>query len=337
MATNPDLGEETLLPDSSPVSNSDPGSPAPNPEPSGAEAQSNSVDSALDDAPFSYGLGSSGEPPPPTGGDGGGAGGGGEGGGGEEPEPPEMARMSFFDHLEELRTRIFRILIAIAVGMGICWTYADNIYAGLARPITSVLLELKMDPQLVYNNPTGPFNLYIKLAMLSGVFLASPYIVYQVWKFISPGLYSHEKKYALPFIVFCSSLFISGGAFAYYFAFPAALRFLLGFGHQFRPLITIDEYFSLASTIILGLAIVFELPVLVLFLTVLRIVTPGFLLRNFRYAFLIIVIIAAAITPTSDVVNMMIFAAPLMGLYFLGVGLSYIVMYARRKRKEQQS
>lgn len=281
---------------------------------------------ATTEAP-SWGDGGIGQPPPPSGnyGDG--------GGGGDEVEPPEMGRMSFFDHLEELRRRIFYSLIAIAAGMAVSWAYADNIYAGLARPLTTVLRELKLPDKLVYTNPTGPFNLYIKLAMIAGLFLSSPYLVYQAWAFIAPGLYRHEKKYALPFILFCSTLFLSGGAFAYFIAFPAALRFLLGFGSQFQPFITVDEYFSLASTIILGLAIVFELPVLILFLTLLRIVTPGFLLRNFRYAFLIIIIIAAAVTPTSDIVNMMIFAAPLLGLYFLGVGLSYLVLRARRSKE----
>ncbi|MBI2817981.1 MAG: twin-arginine translocase subunit TatC [Acidobacteria bacterium] len=270
---------------------------------------------------------SGGAPPPPSGGFGGGD------GGDDEPEPTETGRMSFFDHLEELRRRIFYSLAAVAVGMAGAWVYADDIYRGLALPLTSVLREFKMDDHLVYTNPTAPFNLYLRLAMIAGLFISSPFLIYQLWGFISPGLYRHEKKYAFPFILFCSALFLSGGAFAYYVAFPAALRFLLGFGSQFRPFITVDEYFSLASTIILGLAVVFELPVLILFLTLLRIVTPGFLLRNVRYAFLIIVIIAAALTPTADVVNMMIFAAPLLALYFLGVGLSYLVLRSRRSKE----
>ena len=291
------------------------------------EASGGSSEVAVVETPFSNEGGGAGEPPA-SGGNGGGGwdSDGGDGGG---DEPTEMRRMSFFDHLEELRRRIFYSIIAIVVGMGICWTYADNLYAGLALPLTNVLREMKMDDRLAYTNPTGPFNLYIKLAMIAGLFLSSPFLIYQVWAFISPGLYRHEKRYGLPFILFCSLLFISGGAFAYFFAFPAALRFLLSFGSQFRPVITVDEYFSLASTIILGLAIVFELPVLILFLTLLRLMTPGFLLRNFRYAFLLIVIIAAALTPTSDVVNMMIFAAPLMALYFLGIGLSYLVLRGR--------
>lgn len=252
-----------------------------------------------------------------------------------EPEAPDFHRMSFLDHLEELRKRIIRSLLAIGVGCGVCWTFADEIYAGLARPVTQVLTDLHMDPQLVYTSPTAPFTLYVRLAMLAGVFVASPYVLYQVWKFISPGLYPHEKRYAIPFVTLCSSLFIAGGAFAYFVAFPAALRFLLNFAHQFRPMITVNEYFSLAITIILGLAIVFELPVLLLVLTFLRLVTPGFLLRNSRYAILLIFIAAAAITPTPDVPTMMLFAMPLVGLYFFGIGLSYVVRWTRRRNEER--
>ncbi|MBI2819754.1 MAG: twin-arginine translocase subunit TatC, partial [Acidobacteria bacterium] len=157
--------------------------------------------------------------------------------------------------------------------------------------------------------------------------------LYQVWKFISPGLYPHEKRYTIPFVTLCSGLFIAGGAFAYFVAFPAALRFLLNFAHQFRPMITVNEYFSLAITIILGLAIVFELPVLLLVLTFLRLVTPGFLLRNSRYAILLIFVGAALITPTPDVPTMMLFAMPLIALYFFGIGLSYVVIWTRRRKE----
>lgn len=257
----------------------------------------------------------------------------GGGWGPDEPEPPDAHRMSFLDHLEELRKRIIRSLLAIGVGCGLCWTFADDIYAGLAGPITKVLSGLHMETQLVYTNPTAPFTLYVRLALLAGVFVASPFVLYQVWGFISPGLYPHEKRYAVPFVALCSALFISGGLFAYFVAFPAALRFLLTFAHQFRPMITVNEYFGLAVTIILGMALIFELPVLLLLLTFLRLITPGFLFRNSRYAILLIFIAAAAITPTPDVPTMMLFAMPLVGLYFFGIGLSYMVIWARRKKE----
>lgn len=260
-------------------------------------------------------------PPPPT------------AWGSEEDETPEMHKMSFLEHLEELRRRLFYCLVAVMVGFLVSWTFADNIYAGLSRPLTSLLREMKMDDHLVYTNPVAPFNLYVHMAFLAGIFVASPFVLWQLWQFISPGLYHKEKRYAVPFVFLCSLLFIGGGAFAYTIAFPAALRFLLTFGGQFRPMITVNEYFSLATTIILGMALVFELPILLLFLTLLRLMTPGFLLRNFRYAVLIIFIAAAAITPTPDVPTMMLFAMPLIGLYLFGVGLSYLVLRLRRREE----
>jgi sec-independent protein translocase protein TatC len=251
-----------------------------------------------------------------------------------DEEPGDLRKMSFLDHLEELRHRLFHCLISVVVGFLVCWTFADDIYAGLAAPLTGTLRELGMDDHLVYTNPVAPFQLYVHMAFLGSLFVAAPFVLYQVWAFISPGLYPHERRYAAPFVFLCSGLFMTGGAFAYYVAFPAALRFLLTFGGQFRPMITVNEYFSLATTIILGLALVFELPVLILFLTLLRIMTPRFLLRNFRYAVLLIFILAAAITPTPDIPTMMLFAMPLIGLYLFGVGLSYIVLRMRRRARE---
>jgi sec-independent protein translocase protein TatC len=251
-----------------------------------------------------------------------------------EGEAPEPGKMSFLDHLEELRRRILHSLAAIAVGFIVCWIFADDIYFAIALPLTQVLRELHLSEQLVYTSPTAPFTLYVQLSLIAGLFVASPYVILQVWKFISPGLYPHERRYGVPFILLCSVLFLSGGMFAYAIAFPAALRFLLTFAHQFTPMITVNEYFSLAMTIILGLALVFELPILILFLTLLRIVTPGFLFRNTRYAILLIFVAAAVISPTGDIPNMMVFAAPMIALYFFGIGLSYLVMRLRGRNQE---
>jgi sec-independent protein translocase protein TatC len=268
------------------------------------------------------------QPPPPPG--------GGDDGGYDDDDEPGMNKMSFLDHLEELRTRLFYSLISIVVGFLACWTFADEIYGGLSLPLTNLLRELGMDDQLVYTNPVAPFTLYVHMAFLGGIFVASPYILAQVWGFISPGLYPREKKYAVPFVLLTSGLFISGGVFAYTIAFPAALRFLVTFGDQFRPMITINEYFSLAMTIILGLALVFELPILILFLAVLRIITPRFLMRNFRYAVLLIFIVAAAITPTPDIPTMMLFAMPMIALYLFGVALAWIVLRMRARQEDRR-
>ena len=315
---------ETVEPRQSSGSSPDPtNSPATTQTPGEASSSPSSREIAVEEA-YNYWQKDWQQPPSPPG----------DEPGYEGEGSPEMRKMSFLDHLEELRHRLFYSLISIVVGFMVCWTFADEIYAGLSRPLTDILRELGMDDQLVYTNPVAPFTLYVHMAFLGGIFVASPYILTQVWGFISPGLYPREKRYAVPFVFLCSGLFITGGAFAYWIAFPAALRFLVTFGGQFRPMITVNEYFSLAMTIILGLAIVFELPILILFLTLLRVMTPRFLMQNFRYAVLLIFILAAAITPTPDIPTMMLFAMPMIGLYLFGVGLSYLVLRMRSRREE---
>ncbi len=251
-----------------------------------------------------------------------------------EPEQEDLQgkQMSFLEHLEELRKRLLRSILSIFVGFGLCFYFADNIYGFLARPLTDTLRSLHMSDKLVYTNPTDPFNLYVKLSIVAGLFVASPYVLWQLWLFISPGLYRHEKRYVWPFVLFTTSLFFAGGFFAYKMAFPAALKFLLEFGHRFQPFITINEYFSLATTIIVGVGLVFELPVIILLLSIFGIVTPKFLLKHIRYAVLITAVVAAAIAPTPDWTTLFMFWIPMVGLYILSIGLSWLV-YLRKKWK----
>ena len=169
--------------------------------------------------------------------------------------------------------------------------------------------------KLVYLNPTDPFNLYLKIAALAGLFLTSPFVLYQVWMFISPGLYRNEKRYVVPFMVSTITLFTSGGYFGYRIVYPRALDFLIGFGRQFQPMITIGEYTQLFLSIVLGMGLIFEMPILVFFLALMGIMRPEFMVKNFRYSILVIFIIAAIVTPTPDIVNMCVFAAPMIALY----------------------
>ena len=243
--------------------------------------------------------------------------------------------MSFFEHLEELRVRLLRAILGLLVATGICFYFSDDIYGWLAKPLTDTLRSLNLPDKLVYTNPIDPFNLYIKLSLVAGIFLASPYILYQLWLFISPGLYRHEKRYVWPFVGLTSGLFISGGLFAYKLAFPPALRFLVEFGHRFQPFITIDQYLKLVTTIILGVGLVFEMPVLILLLSIFGIVTPKFLLKNIRYAILITAVLAAAIAPTPDLATVFILWIPMVALYFFSIGLSWIV-YLKKKRSRKQ-
>lgn len=251
-----------------------------------------------------------------------------------DEEEDHMAKMSFLEHLQELRDRIIRALIGVAAGCAIGLYFSDEIFAGISKPVTDVLLKMKLSPKLVFTAPGDAFNVFLQIGLVAGLFIASPWVLYQVWAFIAPGLYQKERKYAVPFIFFCSGLFMAGGAFAYFIAFPYALEFLLTMGGEhMTPFITAKEYLDLFTTIILGLGIVFEMPVLILFLALLGIVTPGFLLRNFRYAVLVITIIAALITPTTDVTNLVLFTVPMLGLYLLGTALAWLVWRGRRKRE----
>ncbi len=255
-----------------------------------------------------------------------------------EPEDGQLSgrQMSFLEHLEELRQRLLWSVVSLLVGTGICFYFRDDIYAFLARPLVQTLRELHLPDKLIYTNPTDPFNLYIKLSIVAGIFLASPFILWQVWLFISPGLYRHEKKYVLPFVVLTSGLFMTGGFFAYKMAFPAALKFLVTFGHQFQPMVSINEYWSLATTLILGVGLVFELPVIILLLSIFGIVTPKFLLKHIRYAVLVTAIVAAALAPTPDWTTLFMFWVPMVGLYILSVGLSWIVQLKKKWARKHE-
>jgi sec-independent protein translocase protein TatC len=248
-----------------------------------------------------------------------------------------MPAMSFLEHLEELRRRIIYAIIAVAIGFGACWGYADRIYAIMQRPIMEALHRNGMAEKLVYLNPTEPFNLYLKVAFLAGLFVASPFVLYQVWMFISPGLYRNERRYVLPFMFSTVLLFLAGGIFGYKVVYPGALNFLIEYGKQFQPMITIGEYTDLFLTIIIGMGVIFELPILVFFLSLMGIVSAGWMWRNFRYSILVIFIIAAIVTPTTDILNMCLFAAPMVGLYGISIGIAFLMHPAqRRKRREKQ-
>jgi sec-independent protein translocase protein TatC len=254
-----------------------------------------------------------------------------------EHTPEAMPAMSFLDHLEELRRRIIYSIIAVVVGFFLCWGYAENIFGIMQKPIMQALRRNGLAEKLVYLNPTEPFNLYLKIGFMAGLFVASPFVLYQLWLFISPGLYRHEKRYVFPFMFSTVSLFLAGGLFGYYMVYPAALDFLISYGKQFQPMITIGEYTDLFLTIIIGLGVIFEMPILVFFLALMGIVTAGWMWRNLRYAILAIFVIAAVLTPTTDILNMCLFALPMVVLYVLSIAVAWLVhpkqRRARRERK----
>src|SRR5579864_1203986 len=247
----------------------------------------------------------------------------------------EMASMSFLEHLEELRRRIIYSIAGVGVAFFVCFYYADRIFGLMQRPIMEALQRNHMPEKLVYLNPTEPFNMYLKVALLAGLFVASPFVLYQLWLFVSPGLYRHEKRYVMPFMFSTVALFLAGGYFGYKLVYPAALNFLIDFGKQFQPMITIGEYTDLFLTIIIGLGVIFEMPILVFFLSLMGIISAGWMWRNFRYSILVIFIIAAIITPTTDIMNMCIFAAPMVALYAMSIGVAWIFHPKGRKARRE--
>jgi sec-independent protein translocase protein TatC len=250
----------------------------------------------------------------------------------------KMNSMSFLSHLEELRRRIIHAIIYVAGGFGVCWWFHEQIFDYMQRPIMFALKNNGLQQKLTYLNPTEPFNMYLKISLIAGLFLACPFVLYQVWAFVVPGLYKRERKYVFPFMAFTPTLFLAGGYFGYKLVYPAALNFLIEFSKQFTPMITITEYTDLFMVIILGMGLIFEMPILIFFLALVGIVNAGWMWRNFRYSILVIFIIAAIVTPTTDILNMCIFAAPMIVLYLFSIGIAYFVhpSYRRKAKAKEQ-
>ncbi len=248
-----------------------------------------------------------------------------------------MLRMSFMEHLEELRWRILRALSGLVVAFLVSLFFAKQLWILVQAPAVEALKHIGINPpRLVYITPMEGFNIiWIKMPLLLSVFIGSPWVLYQVWAFISPGLYRREKRWAVPFILCTAGLFIAGGCFAYFVVFKFGLEFLLGIGRDVNvtPMVTISEYFNLFVNVTLGVGLVFEMPVIIFFLTLLRLASPRFLLRHSRYAILAITVIAAVVTPTPDAFNMMIFAVPMVMLYFVGLFISYLLVLKREGKK----
>ena len=247
------------------------------------------------------------------------------------PEEPGGA-MTFFEHLSELRKRIVNSLISIGIGGAIGWFVAPHFVNWIVKPMTDALTKAHLEPKLVYSHPAGFLNLLITLSIYLGIVIASPWILYQIWLFVAPALYKHERSAITGFLFSTVFLFLAGIAFGYFISLPYVLRFLISFQGPVVPLINVDEYFDLILMVLLGLGLVFELPVLIFFLSLFGIVTPKFLMKNFRYAILVIAILAAILTPTPDATTMLVFMAVLVALYFVGVAVSWVVVRRRERR-----
>ena len=297
----------------------EPAPPAPAPPPAAAPVQ------AIATLPRRQGGGGKTPPPPPSGGD------------GDDEDDEGMLRMSFLGHLEELRTRIIRALMGVAVAFVLSLTYCSQLWDFVCQPAVAALKTLGYKEQnLVQIEPMEAFNIiWFKLPVLCAIFLAAPWILYQVWAFIAPGLYKRERRWAAPFVLGAGGLFIFGGFFAYFVVFRFGLTFLLsiGQGNHVVAMVSMTEYFDLFVNVMLGVGLIFELPVLIFLAILLRLVTPSFLMNHSRYAILAIFIIAAIVTPTPDVFNLMLFAVPMCFLFYIGIFAGYLLVLHREDRR----
>jgi sec-independent protein translocase protein TatC len=245
------------------------------------------------------------------------------------------AKMSLFEHLVELRKRLLHAAGAIGIGMVLGLWISRPVMDFVLRPVQGALRANGLSDRVVSLSLQGYVGLWVNLGLYVGLALAMPYVLYQVWLFVAPGLYKHERKAVSAFIISSMILFLCGMAFAYFILLPKVLKFLVSFVNYgpITPLISLNEYFDLVLVVLVGLGVIFEMPVLIFILSVFGIVTPRWLWKNTRYAMLIITVVAAIVTPTPDATTMLIFMAPMVGLYFVGIGVSYAVF--RRKQRRQ--
>jgi len=244
----------------------------------------------------------------------------------------EEKELALTEHLRELRDRLIKSMIAVGAGFVLCYAVIEPIFSFLARPLDEILPP---GTTIIFTSYPEAFFTYIKLALVCGVFVASPVILYQMWAFIAPGLYEHEKKWALPFVVSSTIFFVGGAVFGYSVIFPAAFNFLAGYASDNLALFpSMGEYFTLTIRLLLGFGIAFELPILMVFLGLVGIIDAPMLRKNRKYAILIIFTAAAIITPTPDILNQILLAGPLLLLYELSILLVWLIARKRRKADE---
>ena len=249
----------------------------------------------------------------------------------DDEEPVGEGRMSFLEHLDELRKRITHAVLALLVGFLVAFAFAnkvfDFVYAHLTKNIPG--------GKFIYTDPGEGFFLWIKVSLLTGILISSPYIMWQVWLFIAPGLYAKEKRFAIPFVVSSSSLFILGAAFSHYVLFPAAWTFFASFSNNYMEFMPrIEPVWDMYVKLALGMGLVFQMPIIMFVLARLGIVTAGFLARNIKYAILIIFIVAAVITPDGSPANQVLVAAPMVVLYIVGIAVAWI--FGKSKKSDPE-
>lgn len=238
-------------------------------------------------------------------------------------------KQPFLGHLEELRQRLIASAIAVGIGFGLCYIFSERLFQILIIPLKENMPE---GDRLIYTNLPEMFFTYLKTALIAGIMLVAPFIFYQLWMFIAPGLYKKEKKYVIPFVAFSSILFVGGGLFGYFVVFPFGFEFFLGFANEnIQALPSVKQYFSFAVKLLFAFGIVFELPVVIFFLSKMGLVTPDFLRKKRKYAILLTFVMAAILTPP-DVITQIMMAGPLIILYEVGIIIS---RFAGKKKETE--
>ncbi len=240
-------------------------------------------------------------------------------------EPEGEVKLTFMDHLRELRVRLVRAIYGIAAGMAVVGWFVPQVVEHLMRPVRGALPEGKQT--LVYTSAIEPMMVYIKVAIYGGVFVAAPWVLYQLWQFIAPGLYKREKRYVVPFLVWATLLFYSGAAFCYWLVMPAAFPAMLAFAGDstLTPMLSLSEQLGLVLAMLLGFGIVFEVPVIIAFLSMIGLVSASFLAKYRRHAIVFNVTAAAIITPTGDPLNLALMAVPMILFYEVGIILARVL------------
>jgi sec-independent protein translocase protein TatC len=242
--------------------------------------------------------------------------------------------MTFLEHLEDLRKRLFYSAIALLIGFFPCWMFREKIFEILSRP---VMQYLPAGTKFSFLTLTAPFMMYLKIAFLASLFFTAPFLFLQVWYFVAPGLYQKEKKYVIPFVLMTTFFFAVGAMFGYFVVFPFACKFFLSIGKDFQAVLTPDQYLGFSIKVLLGIAATFETPTLVFLLAKMGLITAGWMIRNFKYAVLLVFVIAAVITPTPDAMTQSIVAIPMLALYGLSILIALVVGRGKKKARSERT
>jgi len=245
--------------------------------------------------------------------------------------PTEEEKMPLTSHLEELKTRLTRILVAVGIGFGFCYLFKDWSFRAITRPLVDAM---PAHSSMIFTGLPEAFFIHMKIAFFASLFLTAPYTLFEIWRFVSPGLYKKEKRFVFPFVFFSTILFVGGILFGYFIALPPAFRFFVSFSTDFlKPMISFKEYLSLTLKFLLAFGICFEMPVFIFFLAKLGVVNAKMLSKKRRYAILIIFVVAAILTPSPDAISQILMAVPLMVLYEVSI---FVAKFARRENPAPQ-